>query len=357
MDSTYAPQSPDLSSFLSSPPKTQQPYNHPQSTTTSYAPRSPAIPSFNTPSQPGNLNAFSTNQNHFAFATDGSNDFAEYGSNSYMPPIPALPPQHADFNAQFPIQNQFPPQTAILDSHSSGVYGGRPQRQARNNIPSYNEDFEPPEQAYEQEQGQYMIQPAYQQPPAQFQQSYPLQPQDQYLPQQQEPMSSRGPRIKSDSLQTPSANTMHTLPTYVDPNPLNIEIRTKFPVARIKRIMQADEEVGKVAQVTPVAVSKALELFMIALVGGAADKAREKGGKKVTATHLKAVVLGSEQFDFLAEIVGRVAEVQEGAGGEGRKRGGAGEGRGKGKEEKDSESSEEEKKPKKARGRRKKSDE
>lgn len=35
-----------------------------------------------------------------------------------------------------------------------------------------------------------------------------------------------------------------------------IEIRTKFPVARIKRIMQADEEVGKVAQVTPVAVCK-----------------------------------------------------------------------------------------------------
>jgi hypothetical protein len=35
-----------------------------------------------------------------------------------------------------------------------------------------------------------------------------------------------------------------------------IEVKTKFPVARIKRIMQADEEVGKVAQVTPVAVCK-----------------------------------------------------------------------------------------------------
>ena len=39
------------------------------------------------------------------------------------------------------------------------------------------------------------------------------------------------------------------------PTPMNIEvprhvnIRTKFPVARIKRIMQADEDVGKVAQV------------------------------------------------------------------------------------------------------------
>lgn len=35
-----------------------------------------------------------------------------------------------------------------------------------------------------------------------------------------------------------------------------IKIATKFPVARIKRIMQADEDVGKVAQVTPTAVCK-----------------------------------------------------------------------------------------------------
>lgn len=137
---------------------------------------------------------------------------------------------------------------------------------------------------------------------------------------------------------------------YKDPNPNNIEIKTKFPVARIKRIMQADEEVGKVAQVTPVAVSKALELFMISLVSGAAEKAKEKGGKRVTAQHLKQVVLGSpEQFDFLAEIVGRVSDNQEGAGGEGKKR--------KGEKTEGSESSEEEpKKPKKGKGRRKKSD-
>lgn len=37
-----------------------------------------------------------------------------------------------------------------------------------------------------------------------------------------------------------------------------IVIKTKFPVARIKRIVQADEDVGKVAQVTPVVVCKFL---------------------------------------------------------------------------------------------------
>lgn len=47
-------------------------------------------------------------------------------------------------------------------------------------------------------------------------------------------------------------------PEYVEPPKVDpaggIEVRTKFPVARIKRIMQADEDVGKVAQVTPIAV-------------------------------------------------------------------------------------------------------
>lgn len=112
--------------------------------------------------------------------------------------------------------------------------------------------------------------------------------------------------------------------------------------------MQADEEVGKVAQVTPVAVSKALELFMISLVSSSAEIAKEKGQKRVTAQHLKSVVLGNDQFDFLSEIVNKISEAQEGAGGETKKR--------KGEAKADTDSSEEEKKPKKGRGRKKKSD-
>jgi hypothetical protein len=42
------------------------------------------------------------------------------------------------------------------------------------------------------------------------------------------------------------------LPANVD----DIVIKNHFPVARIKRIMQADDDVGKVAQVTPVVVCK-----------------------------------------------------------------------------------------------------
>ncbi|PYI34229.1 histone-fold-containing protein [Aspergillus indologenus CBS 114.80] len=87
-----------------------------------------------------------------------------------------------------------------------------------------------------------------------------------------------------------------------------VEVKTKFPVARIKRIMQADEDVGKVAQVTPIAVSKALELFMISLVTKAAKEAKDRNSKRVTASHLKQAVAKDEVLDFLADIIAKVPD-------------------------------------------------
>lgn len=124
----------------------------------------------------------------------------------------------------------------------------------------------------------------------------------------------------------------------MEPSP----VKTKFPTARIKRIMQADEEVGKVAQQTPIAVGKALELFMVQLVSKSADIAKDKGSKRVTAAMLKQVVETDEQWDFLREIVGKVENEKEN-------------GKHKPKQESESEEEEEVYEPKKkARGRRKK---
>ena len=88
-----------------------------------------------------------------------------------------------------------------------------------------------------------------------------------------------------------------------------IEVRTKFPVARIKRIMQHDEEVGKVSQVTPTAVSKALELFMISIVLKSANAARAKNSKKVTVGHMKQVVAEEPEFDFLSSVCEKYADT------------------------------------------------
>ncbi|KAI9782350.1 MAG: hypothetical protein M1839_005223 [Geoglossum umbratile] len=89
----------------------------------------------------------------------------------------------------------------------------------------------------------------------------------------------------------------------------SVIVKTKFPVARIKRIMQADEDVGKVAQVTPVIVSKALELFMISLVCKAAQEAGSRNQKRITAAHLKQAIAKDEQFDFLQDIIAKVPDA------------------------------------------------
>lgn len=98
-------------------------------------------------------------------------------------------------------------------------------------------------------------------------------------------------------------------PPFID----NSNVKTKFPTARIKRIMQADEEVGKVAQQTPIAVGKALEMFMVQLVTKSAEFAKDKGSKRVTAGMLKQVVETDDQWDFLRDIVGKVEPEKEGS--------------------------------------------
>lgn len=88
--------------------------------------------------------------------------------------------------------------------------------------------------------------------------------------------------------------------------------QTKFPVARIKRIMQKDEEVGKVAQATPVVISKALEMFLAMLVEESNKVTASRGSKKVEAYHLKHAVETVETLDFLKEIVEPVPDPSAG---------------------------------------------
>ncbi|KAG5366767.1 DNA polymerase epsilon subunit C [Yarrowia sp. B02] len=83
------------------------------------------------------------------------------------------------------------------------------------------------------------------------------------------------------------------------------EIKTRFPVARIKKLMQSDDDIGKVAQATPTAVAKALELFMISLIEETCNQARMRNSKRVSPSHLKQAVLETEQFDFLQDIVSK----------------------------------------------------
>lgn len=81
------------------------------------------------------------------------------------------------------------------------------------------------------------------------------------------------------------------------------KIKTHFPAARIKKIMQSDEEIGKVAQATPIVVGRALEIFMANLVEAAISEAKSAGVRRIAASHVRAAVENTEQFDFLVDAV------------------------------------------------------
>jgi len=207
-DGTYAPQSPDLSFLSSASPQKKPP-------TSSYTPRSPNLPSFPTsapihsshhqqhpglgiayqPLPPQQYQSYNDSQFNANLAP------AQYEQDqSYLPPIPHLPPSHS-----------FPPQQA--------------------QAPFQAQPFPPHQSQFKSDLA------------ADAQLGYRASPNISDRPE----MSSRSKRgaVKGEN----GAGSSEDL----GPSQ-GIDIKTKFPVARIKRIMQADEEVGKVAQVTPVAV-------------------------------------------------------------------------------------------------------
>ncbi|OWK50974.1 Dr1-associated corepressor [Lonchura striata] len=116
----------------------------------------------------------------------------------------------------------------------------------------------------------------------------------------------------------------------------------RFPPARIKKIMQTDEEIGKVAAAVPVIISRpprcpylcqlrlpvlggagrvhlhprvppaylavlsvaarALELFLESLLRKACHVTQSRNAKTMTTSHLKQCIELEQQFDFLKDL-------------------------------------------------------
>ncbi|XP_010906413.1 uncharacterized protein [Elaeis guineensis] len=87
------------------------------------------------------------------------------------------------------------------------------------------------------------------------------------------------------------------------------KLDTRFPASRIKKIMQADEDVGKIALAVPVLVSKALELFLQDLCDRTYGITLQRGMKTMSALHLKQCVHSFNVFDFLKDIVSKVPDM------------------------------------------------
>ncbi|KAB1251582.1 Dr1-associated corepressor [Camelus dromedarius] len=95
----------------------------------------------------------------------------------------------------------------------------------------------------------------------------------------------------------------------------------RFPPARIKKIMQTDEEIGKVAAAVPVIIcilsgaarfkgARALELFLESLLKKACQVTQSRNAKTMTTSHLKQCIELEQQFDFLKDLVASVPDMQ-----------------------------------------------
>ncbi|KAK3368225.1 hypothetical protein B0H63DRAFT_72994 [Podospora didyma] len=327
---TYAPKSPDLSSFYSGDP-TCQSQSGPSQPQQLQGPLSqPSQSQFTPPhlhvQQPLSTTFFQGPpvNHHHPYAQQphqlATSPHALTQSTPANTPTVGYSP-HSLSQQYLNYSAREPPAQSPAQTHSASAPGYTVQAQA-------------PQQLHQQQQQQQQIQPQFYQSylGAQYQQQFsqfPIQAkvaQAQFYShpapapqgaqqQQQQQQHGQHQQVKSES-QSPSgtmppkrAAAQAAQAAAVEPSP----VKTKFPTARIKRIMQADEEVGKVAQQTPIAVGKALEMFMVALVTKSADVAREKNSKRVSAQMLKQVVETDEQWDFLRDIVSRVENEEKAA--------------------------------------------
>jgi Dr1-associated corepressor len=271
-DGTYAPKSPDLSSFYSTDatPPTSSQFQLPDQGLHYQPTGSPAaVPGYYTQGSAQNLAA------------------------AYTPPVGLAPSQPYDY----PRANEAP--SPIQQQQAYGLHSPSAQPRQPYFYPSAYEKGTTSPLAQNHKQPQPF-------PPA-------VPPISTDTSSYRQPKSESSPTDTTDMPPRRSAAAAAAQQAEIEPSP----VRTKFPTARIKRIMQADDEVGKVAQQTPIAVGKALELFMVALVSKSAEVARDKSSKRVSAQMLKQVVESDDQWDFLRDIVGKV-ENEEKAGKGGR---------------------------------------
>uniref|UniRef100_A0A8D8Q1F4 Dr1-associated corepressor n=2 Tax=Cacopsylla melanoneura TaxID=428564 RepID=A0A8D8Q1F4_9HEMI len=83
----------------------------------------------------------------------------------------------------------------------------------------------------------------------------------------------------------------------------------RFPAGRIKKIMQSDEDVGKVAQAVPVIISRTLELFVESLLKKTVEITNARNAKTLTPSHLKQCILSEKRFDFLSDLVKNIPDA------------------------------------------------
>ncbi|MCL7041687.1 hypothetical protein MKW94_018721 [Papaver nudicaule] len=86
----------------------------------------------------------------------------------------------------------------------------------------------------------------------------------------------------------------------------------QLPLARIKKIMKADEDVRMISAEAPILFSKACELFILELTIRSWLHAEENKRRTLQKNDISAAITRTDIFDFLVDIVPREEEVVKG---------------------------------------------
>mmetsp|Transcript_12061 Transcript_12061/g.39686 ORF Transcript_12061/g.39686 Transcript_12061/m.39686 type:complete len:198 (-) Transcript_12061:64-657(-) len=78
---------------------------------------------------------------------------------------------------------------------------------------------------------------------------------------------------------------------------------------RIKRVMQSDDDVGRIAKESPAVIAAALELFAADLCSEVTSLVKTRGEGQIKPGHVKAIVEKESRFDFLKEAVAQAPEL------------------------------------------------
>ncbi|XP_061600263.1 dr1-associated corepressor [Cololabis saira] len=77
----------------------------------------------------------------------------------------------------------------------------------------------------------------------------------------------------------------------------------RFPPSRIKKIMQKDPEVGRMAMSVPVIISRALEMFLVSLLSKTCLITESKLSGTVSVNHMRQCIESERLFHFLKDMV------------------------------------------------------
>ncbi|KAJ8341369.1 hypothetical protein SKAU_G00336600 [Synaphobranchus kaupii] len=76
----------------------------------------------------------------------------------------------------------------------------------------------------------------------------------------------------------------------------------RFPPGRIKKIMQKDTEVGRIAAAVPVIISRALEMFLKSFLTMTSQITQSKHSRVMSMAHMKQCIENERLFDFLKDL-------------------------------------------------------